>query len=52
MPQKCFRRGYEDHIIEFFPKLLKKNEKQRKQLLYNEKGNRACDNGKNNSVHL
>ena len=26
----------------------KDNEKQRKQVRFNEKGNRACDNGKNN----
>ena len=31
------------------PKPLKDNEKRRKQVLFNEKGNRACDNGENNS---
>ena len=31
------------------PKLSKDNEKRRKQVRFNEKGNRACDNGKNNS---
>ena len=47
--RKCFRCGYEDHLIENFPKPPKDNQKWRKQLLFNEKGNRACDNGKNNS---
>ena len=31
------------------PKPPKDNEKRRKQVCFNEKGNRACDNGKNNS---
>ena len=33
----------------YFPKPPKDNEKRRKQLRFNEKSNRACDNGKNNS---
>ena len=35
--RKLFRCGYEDHMIAKFPK----------QVCFNEKGNRACDNGKN-----
>ena len=38
-PRKCFRCGSENHIIEKCPK----------QLCFNERGNRACDNGENNS---
>ena len=38
-PQKCFRCGSEDHMI---TKCLK-------QVYFNEKGNCACANGKNNS---
>ena len=30
------------------PKPLKDNEKRRKQVRFNEKGNRECDNSKNN----
>ena len=37
--QKCFRCGSEDHMITKFPK----------KVCFNKKGNRACDNGKNNS---
>ena len=33
------------------PKPQKNNEKQRKQVRFNEKGNCACDNGKNNNDH-
>ena len=33
------------------PNLSKDNEKRRKQVHYNEKGNRACENGKNNNNH-
>ena len=29
----------------------KDNEKQRKRVRFNEKGNRACSNGKNNDDH-
>ena len=35
--QKCFRCGSEDHMISKWPK----------QVCFNEKVNRACDNGKN-----
>ena len=33
------------------PKPPKDNEKRRKQVLFNEKGNRACGNGKDNNKH-
>ena len=46
-PRKCFRCGSEDHMIETFPKPPKDNEKRRRQVRFNEKGNCACDNGKN-----
>ena len=36
-------------MIENFPKPPKDNEKQQNQLRFNLKGNRRCDNGKNNS---
>ena len=49
MPQKCFRCVYEDHLISTFPNPLKYNEKRRKQVEFNEKGNRACEKTKNNS---
>ena len=39
MPGKFFRCVYEDHIIAKCPK----------QVYFNEKVNRACNNGKNNS---
>ena len=39
MPQKCFRCGPEDHMTKKCPK----------QVCFNEKGNRACDNGESNS---
>ena len=38
-PRKCFRCGSEDHIIAKFPK----------QVCFNEKGDRACNNNENNS---
>ena len=40
--------GYEYHLIAKCPKPPKENEKQRKQVHFNEKDNCACDNGKNN----
>ena len=49
MPRKCFRCGSEDHILAKFPKPPKYNEKRKKQVRFNEKGNCACDNGENNS---
>ena len=33
------------------PKPPKDNEKQRRQVRFNEKGNRACNNGKSNDDH-
>ena len=33
------------------PKSPKDNYKRRKQVHFNEKGNRACDNGENNNDH-
>ena len=47
-PQKCFRCGSEDHMIAKCPKPPKDKEKRRKQVCFNEKGNCACNNGKNN----
>ena len=50
-PRKCFRCGSEYNMISKFPKPPKDNEKQRKQVCFNEKGNRACDNGKDKDDH-
>ena len=49
--RNCFRCGSEDHMIAKYPKPPKDNEKRRRQVSFNEKGNRACDNGKNNDDH-
>ena len=38
-------------MIAKFPKPPKVNEKRRKQVRFNEKGNRACDNDKDNNDH-
>ena len=38
-------------MIENFPKPQKDNEKRRKQVRFNEKSNRACDNGEDNDDH-
>ena len=51
LPRKCFRCGSEDHMIKKCPKPPKDNEKRRKQVCFNEKANRACDNGENNDDH-
>ena len=40
-PRKCFRCGYEDHIIAKFPKQIKDNDKRRKQVRFNERVNRV-----------
>ena len=48
-PRKCFRCRSEDHMIAKCPKPPKDNEKRRKQVRFNEKCNRACNNDKNNS---
>ena len=50
-PRKYFRCGYKDHMIAKCPKPPKDNKKRRRQVRFNEKGNRACDNGKNNNDH-
>ena len=50
-PQKCFRCGSEDHMIAKCPKPPKYNEKGQKQVWFNEKDNRACDNSGNNDDH-
>ena len=47
--QKCFTCGSEDHLIAKCPNPPKENEKQRKQVPYNGRGNCAYSNGKNNS---
>ena len=46
--RKRFRCGSQYHLIATFPKLPKDNEKRRKQVHFNEKGNHECDNSKNN----
>ena len=38
-------------MIAKFPKPPKDNEKQRRQVCFNEKGNPACENGKDNNDH-
>ena len=50
-PRKCFRYGSEDHMIAKFPKPPKDNEKRRKQVLLNEKGDCECNNVKDNYDH-
>ena len=47
-PQKCFRCGSEDHLIAKYPTPPNDIEKRRKQVRCNEKGNRACNNRRNN----
>ena len=47
--RKCFRCGSEHHLIEKFPKQPKDNDKRRKQVRLDEKGNCARENSKNNS---
>ena len=47
-PRKCFRCGSEDHMIAKCHNPPKDNDKRRNQVRFNEKGNCACDNGKNN----
>ena len=50
-PHNFFRCGSEDHMIAKCPRPPKYNEKRRKQVQLNEKGNRACDNGEDNDYH-
>ena len=52
MPQKKFTCVSEDHLIAKFPKPQKDNKKRQKQVLFNEKGYRACDNGKNTKRYM
>ena len=47
--RKSFRCGSEDHLIAKCPKPPKYNEKWQKQVRFNEKGNRACNNGEHKS---
>ena len=47
-PQKFLRCGSEDHMIAECPKPPKDNEKCQKKVSFNENGNCACDNRKNN----
>ena len=46
---KYFGCGSENHFIAKWPNPPKDNLKQKNQVCFNEKGNRACDNGENNS---
>ena len=52
-PRNCFRCRSDDHFIEIFIKAPKDNEKQRKQIRFNERSFRAsqkeCDNSENNN---
>ena len=50
-PRKCFRCGSEDHMNAKCPKPPKDNENRRRQVHFNEKGNCACNNSKNNYDH-
>ena len=50
-PWRYFRFVSEYHMIKKCPKPPKNNEKRRKKVRFNEKGNCACDNGKNNDDH-
>ena len=50
-PRKFFRCGSEDHMIAKCPNPPKENEKRRRQVRFNEKGNRACENGENKDDH-
>ena len=51
-PRKCFRCGSEDHLIAKCPTAPKDNDTRRKQVGFNEKFIRACDNSKNNSDQM
>ena len=48
IPRKFFRCGSENHPISKFPQQPKDNDKRKKEVHFNEKGNRACDSSKNN----
>ena len=47
--RKYFRCGSEDHLFAKCPNPPKENEKRQKQVSFNEKDHRACENSKNNS---
>ena len=49
--RKCYRCGSEDHMIENFPKPPKDSDKRLKSVCFNEKGNCACDKGKDDNDH-
>ena len=51
LPRKWFRCGYEDHMIAKYPKPPKDNKKRRRQVRFNKKGNRACNNSENKDDH-
>ena len=50
-PQKCYRCVSEVHMIAKCPKPPKDSKKRRKSVHFNEKGNRACDNGEDDNGH-
>ena len=43
-PWKCFRCGSEDYLIAKFPNTPKENEKRRKKVCFNERGNFSSQN--------
>ena len=47
-PRKCFRCGSDDHLIEKYPNTPKENEKRRKQVCFNERGNLSSQKEYNN----
>ena len=47
-PRKCFSCGYEYHLIEKCTKPPKENKERKNQVLFNKRGNRACNNDENN----
>ena len=48
-PRKCFGCASEDHMIAKCPRPPKDHGKRRNQVPFNEKSNRASDNGDNNN---
>ena len=50
-PRKCYGCGSEYHMIAKCPKPPKDNEKRNNSERFIEKGNRACDNGKDDNDH-
>ena len=49
--RNCYTYGSEYHMIAKCPKPPKGSEKRRKSVCFNEKGNRECDNVKNENDH-